>query len=363
MALLLTLGDDMSRMFIRVQPDQPQVGQLAREFCAQYLSIFGLGLPAAAVLFIGGAALRGAGDTRSPFFAMCLVNAVNIVVSVYLALNPQSARELGLPFADFAQGLQVAGIAWGTTIAWCVGAIAVLLILLSGRAPVRLRWIRLRPHWHTMRRILRVGLPTMFESGGVWVINGFIVMFVSMLPAVGALGAHMIGVRIEAISFLPGFAIGIAASTLIGQYLGLGDVARAKRAVELCALLAIVSMGLMGVVFICMPEALVRLVSPDSPEHLAMTPTLLIICGVIQPFFAMTAVFGQALRGAGDTRAAMLISYGSMLSVRLVGAYVLGIALGFGLSGVWAALCSCIALRGLLFAARFYQGRWQSIQV
>ena len=330
----------------------PAEDALARQFCSDYLRIFAFGLPFAAILFVGNAALRGAGDTRRPFFAMVAVNVVNLVVSISLVFGPEPIG-----------GHSVNGIAWGTVSGFVVGGVIVLGVLISGRSAVRLRWHRMRPHWNTMRRIIKVGLPSLVEQSGMWLINAAVVKYVAWLPAQAALGAHMIGIRIEAISFMPGFALGMAAATLVGQYLGLGDPARAKRAAWYCAGTGMVTMSSMGVVFLLMPETLVRLVSPDTPEHLEMTPTLLMICGVVQPMFACYLILGSALRGAGDTRMTMILSYSSLFTLRLVGAYWLGHTLGYGLAGIWVALCADLFMKGVLYTGRFMQGGWTKIKV
>ena len=316
-----------------------------------YLRIIAVVAPVHAVLFVGSAALRGAGDTRSAFIAMVCVNLVNIAVSVLLVFGPEPIGGWG-----------VAGIAIGTAVGWLVGAVIIIIALIAGWGGVRLRRRRLRPHWHTIRRILRVGIPSGFESGGMWLINAAVLFFVSTFPIDGALGAHMIAIRIEAISFLPGFAIGIAAATLTGQYLGLGDPHRAKRAAMLCCLIGMGTMSVMGLTFMIVPEWWVMLVSAEA-THLDYSPILLMICGPVQPLFAAYLILGNALRGAGETRTTMRMSFASLLVVRLAGAMVIGVILDYQLIGVWFALCADLAVKGILFSARFLHGGWTKTQV
>ncbi len=197
----------------------------AAKMASDYIRITAIGIPMSGVLFVGGSVLRAAGDTRSPFFAMLLVNLVNIGASVGLGGlrlgNEADASTIGL-------GWGVTGIAWGTAIAWTIGGIATLVILLYGASDIRLRRHRLIPHWHTIRRIIHVATPNLGYQLLFWTINFGLILFIGMLDEPGAYGAHVIAMRIHAISFLPGYAISIAASTLTGQYLGLGDPSRAR---------------------------------------------------------------------------------------------------------------------------------------
>jgi Na+-driven multidrug efflux pump len=152
-------------------------------------------------------------------------------------------------------------------------------------------------------------------------------------------------------------ALGIAAATLTGQYLGLGDPSRARRAAVLCWLYGLAVMGVMGVVFFVIPEPLVHLVT-DKKELLALAPTLLMICGPVQVFFATAIVFSNAMRGAGDTHTTMRLTYLCIYIIRVPLCYFLAIHMELGINGVWYALCAELMLRGLIFGGRFWQGGW-----
>ncbi len=339
-------------IFIMARPISLVIGleQDAVDQAVDYLNIYAIAAPFSAVMMVGMACLRGAGDTRSPFFAMILINLVNIGMSYLLVFGPE-------PFG----GHGVQGIAMGTACAWATGSLLVLIILMSGKAGIRLRLIRLRPHWHTMKRILRVGLPSLGEYGGMWSLNFLVLTFIGTLGA-GAVGAHTIAIRLEAISFMPGFALGTAAATLAGQYLGLGDPHRARKAVSMCWGAGVVLMSCVGVVLFFFPEYLVRMIS-DAPEHLSMSPRLLMICAVIQPLFACYMILGHAMRGAGDTLTTMLLSFTSLILVRVGGAYVVVFVFDGGLVAIWFALCADLALKGILFTGRFLQGGWAKVEV
>jgi putative MATE family efflux protein len=330
------------------------VSQPTLDFATSYLWIVCGAAPLSGVLFVGTACLRAAGDTRTPFIILLVVNVVNAVASAAFVYAP---APIG--------GHQVAGLAWGTALAWAVGAVLTVIVLVGGWGGIRLRWVRLRPHKHTMVRIARVAAPNFFESASFWMGNFIVVTFVGRIGKEvepGALGAHVIAIRLEAISYLPGVALGMAAATLTGQYLGLGDVARARRAAGYCWVIGATIMGAMGVLFWLAPEALVRMVTKE-PRLLAMTPDLLRICAPVQVLFATSIVLSQAMRGAGATRSTMLVSSFSTWCVRLPAAYLLGVHLGWGLNGLWIALCGELALRGVLFGGQFLRGRWAKVSV
>ena len=100
--------------------------------------------------------------------------------------------------------------------------------------------------------------------------------------------------------FLPGFAIGVAAGTLAGQYLGANNETQARKAVMACILIAVLFMGTLGLVMMFAGHSLTSFIS-NEPMHLELVPQLLFIAGITQMGFAVMMVIRQALKGVGDT--------------------------------------------------------------
>lgn len=350
-----------------------------------YLWIVALAAPAVTIMETGIACCRGAGDSFRPLLIMVLVNAVNVVLSWALAgvdLTRTTVNAAGdavttvLIRNPFPFDMGVAGIAVGTTMAWYVGALAVLALLIDGRPGIRLIGRRLRPHWITMGRLVRQALPNFFETLGMWAGNFLVIMMVGWMMSPGLLGAHIVAIRIEAISFLPGFAMSMAAATLVGQWMGAGSVRMAEKTVWACTGVASAFMGVMGFVLIIFSEPITGLFSPQA-THLEVVPGLLFICGLVQIPFAMGMVFRSALRGAGDARVVMWLTWITTWGVRLPLAFFLSgvdpVIFGrvyenpspfdFGLTGLWWGLCLEMVVRGAAFTGRFLQGRWKTKRV
>jgi putative MATE family efflux protein len=347
-----------------------------------YLWILSADAPVMAVLFAGIACLRGGGDSFRPMRAMIVVNLANIILSFVLAGVDIRTTSIvaGEPVTrivlenPFGFNLGVAGIALGTLLAHLCGAALIVTTLIRGTSALRLRARRLRPHWVTMRRIVRVGLPNFLETLGMWFGNFLIVLMVGWLGA-GYVGSHIVAIRIEAFSFQPGFAMGIAAAALAGQYLGAGSPSMARRAILTCTGVSCAIMAVMGLAFIFIPRQIVGIFS-SQPAHLAITPGCLFITGLVQIPFAVSLVLRSAMRGAGDVKAVMWITWITTYAVRLPMAYIFsGVdipiprSLGGGvlknpfgfepsLAGLWIGLCGELVIRGIAFGVRFLQGGW-----
>jgi len=354
---------------------------------SDYLRIVAAGTPFMAILGTCIAALRGAGDSVRPLWSMVVVNVVNIVSSwllcgvdlTRLVHEPDGATRLEVVLANPSPvQLGVSGIAWGTVIANAAGCAIVMLMLVRGVGGVRLLRRRLRPHWHTMLRLVRVGLPNFFETFGMWVGNFLVLAFVIHLSeGPGMTGAHILAIRIESFSFLPGFAMSLAAATLAGQYLGAGSPRLARRAVWRCAFIGAALMGCLGLLFLLLPRQLASLLSSQE-EHLRLVPDLLVIAGFVQIPFALSIIMRGALRGVGDTRAVFIITWATTYLVRLPLAYLFsGVEMplpGGGtlpnpfpheptLTGLWIGLCVEILIRCALFVGRFMHGGWAAQRV
>ncbi|MEM7681841.1 MAG: MATE family efflux transporter [Planctomycetota bacterium] len=337
----------------------------AVEQCAVYLRVMAMAAPVGAVLFVGGACLSAEGDTKTPFFIMSAVNGLNLVLSVGLAMSPWATPGWLGGFVVPGAGWGSSGIAWGSAGAWAFGAVLTLAALVRGRAGLRLCAGCLTPERGMLRRIRRLAWPNVVERGGHWLGNAMVLLLVGELARRGltaAQGAHIVAIRIEAICFLPAMGLMVAAGTLAGQYLGAGDASTARRAAKLCWLLGAAMGFTLGVVFILIPEALVRLLT-DEPEILALSPQLVRICGYVQVLFASALVLGGAIRGAGDTRGPSWISNTLTWGLRLPGVAAVVLLTDWGLVAVWMVLCSELAVRGLVFAGYFLYGKWDRVAV
>lgn len=322
----------------------------AHAYFLAYVRLLAIAVPFIMLMFVAGACLRGAGDTLTPAVAMVIVDVLNIVLSIGLTCG-----RWGLPRLGFD------GIAWGTVVSFIVGGTILLLVLLRGNARLRLYPHRMKPNWLTLKRILRIGVPSGLEGALQWLSNFAVVFVVNGLGSVTA-AAHLNAIRIESLSYMTGFAFATAAATLCGQSLGMREPRRAVRAALLSLLVGGGLMSLGGIGFILFGPHLAGWMSND-PENVRLTANALWITGFIQLPFAAAMVLGGALRGAGDTVAVMVCTLSSILFVRLTGVLIVGKVLGLGLASIWIVLSGELALRGVLLAMRFASGRWKLVKV
>lgn len=340
--------------------------------CRDYIGLIALGMPACGAMMVGSMCLHGAGETVRPSLIAVGVNVVNVIASWLLSGIVIRAGEFSLPHPLPIEPAiwGVRGIALGTTVGYVAGAIATVMILRRGVKDLRLVTSTLRPRMTMTMRISRLGIPNFLEGLSMWAVNLFIMYFIGLVATrqsngaagEGLVGAHIIAIQWEALSFLPGFAMGTAAGALAGQYLGAGNPAMARRAITACTLVGMAIMGAFGAFFMFAGEPLTRMIS-DNPIHLQHAPNLLLIVGSVQVFFALSMVTRQGLRGVGDVRWTLFITTISSYGLRLPLAYLFGITLGLGLEGIWIGLSAEIVIRGVLFGLRFLGKGWERARV
>jgi len=233
LAILLYLGADQLVLATRLQGP-------AKHFARSYARMLSIALPFNTLMLVANACLRGAGDTLSPALSMIAVDVINMFFSASLTYG-----WFGMPRLGFN------GIALGTVIAYIAGGVIQFVVLQIGRGGIRLHMHRMRPHWHTIKRILKIGVPSGMEWVLTWVANFAMIIVLNQIDPTNAMpAAHHNAVRLEAMSYLGGFAIATAAATMVGQSLGMRNPRRATRSAYLGYALGGGWMTFFGLLFI-----------------------------------------------------------------------------------------------------------------
>jgi putative MATE family efflux protein len=320
---------------------------------AAYLRPLFLALPLQMIEVVGIACLVGAGDTVTGMWVLSLVALLNVPLAWALCQGWGPLPALGF-----------VGISTGTALAHGLGCLLVVLVLTRGRAGLRLDLVQFRPDWPMMRRVLRISIPAGIDSLSVAIGQLWFLSIVNRLDT-AATAAHGIALRWEGLGYLSGGAFGVAAMSLIGQSLGARRPDQAERSVWTAFGLACGVMCAMGLVFFVLAGPMFRLFCPhpeQQPIVEAGVPVLRLVAGAM-PALASCIVFSQALRGAGDTRLPVLITWIGFFAVRIPLAYWLTVELEYGLFGAWLAMFADLHVRGIAFFWRFRSGRWKTVVV
>jgi putative MATE family efflux protein len=342
--LMFTIGGSVLG-FLGAEPAAQRDG-------ATFLKYSAIGMPFMSLLFAGNAAQQGAGDTRTPMVVGLVINVVNLVVAYALINGEFGAPELG-----------VKGSGIGFAAASAVGCILVLLVLFSGKRI--LSWSPAnRLDGEAARRVLNVGVPAGIEQ---MQFNVAFLTYTAIIASLGttALAAHGVTLAIQSLTFNVGFALGVATTALVGQSLGAGRPDLAEKSAYLTMRYSLVFMCVLGVILMIFGRQVTSLFvgGEDADEVVHIGGQLLFIFAFAMPGIAISLSLGGALRGAGDTRAVLIIMAFSTWVVRLVPAYLLAVTFGLGVPGAWLMAIADITVRAALMTWRFRMGKWKTIRV
>jgi putative MATE family efflux protein len=315
-----------------------------------YLRISLLGSLTSFILFIGNAALQGAGDTLTPMLVMAVANVLNLVLDPLFIFGFGPVPALG-----------VGGAALATVLAQAAAAAISVRVLLSGRVRIHVRLRDLRPRLGLAWRLLRIGIP-----GSGQMLSRSIMSLVLMRVVAGcgtlAVAAYGIGMRFHMITLMPAFALGGAAATMVGQNLGAGNPGRARQAAWLAAGVDVVLMLLAAIFFALWAGPLVRVFNHD-PGVIAVGGDYLRTVSPFYVFAALAIVLGRALNGAGDSMAPMVFTVLSLWGLQVPLALHFSATWASRTQGIWWAIVAATILHGVLTTAWFETGRWKRARV
>jgi putative MATE family efflux protein len=299
--------------------------------------------------FVFAAALRAAGDVRTPLYVGLAANILNIALNWVLIYGHLGAPELG-----------VAGAAMASSIVMFLQILLFFWLWMSGRLILTPHGGSFRPDRALCTRLFMIGYPAaieqlLFQIG----LLGF--QRIMSLYGTAAIAAYNVGAQILSLSFIPGIGFATAASTLVGQHLGNDAPDTASRSGWRATWGAILSMTTIGLAIIIAARPLAEIFSDDA-EVVALTIDFIWILGAVQPLMAIEFAVGGSLRGAGDTFYPMITVFFGLFLARLVPAVIVGFYLGAPVQVVWCALIGDYAIKAILLVRRFHGGHWRTIE-
>ena len=317
---------------------------------AGFVSRIFFAIPALFTIFLSTAALRAAGDTKTPLIVGVVVNLVNFGINYTLIFGNFGAPRLGIN-----------GAAIGTSIAYTTGALLFVTLFARHRLAVGLYWETPLVKWATIRRILRIGVPAATEQLAFQI--GLLVWIV-MVVGFGqdAVAAHQIGLRIQSFVFMPGLGMSIASTALVGQNLGARNPGLADRTAREATKLSILIMGILALFNFAFAHWIaLAFVGPGQAHDLAVT--FIRVHATSIPAIGLFFTLSGSLRGAGDTKWPLYASLAGTYGLRLPLSLLLGYVLGLQVIGVWIALPVEYYLRSVIVVQRFNGGKWKATVV
>ena len=321
-----------------------------------YFLVFVLALPLLTMNYLGGAMLRCSGNMKVPGGLNVMMCLLDVVFNFFLIFPTRQLDILGMQIVMPGAGLGVFGAALGTVSAEIVTAGAMMWYLCFRQEEMAIARERgsFRPVRDVIRKALRVSAPMTLEHAVICGAQIAVTVIVAPL-GIMAIAANAFAVTAESICYMPGYGIGDAATTLVGQSYGAGRLDLARRFGYITVALGMVTMTVMGVVlYVCAPWVM-ELMTPVG-DIVSLGVRSLRIEAFAEPMFAASIVAYGVMIGVGDTIVPAAMNFCSIWLVRLPLAAIL--APSMGLAGVWLAMCIELSFRGAIFLFRLFSGAW-----
>ena len=264
-----------------------------------YLTIYFSGVIGLMLYNIGSGILRAVGDSQRPFYFLVVSAVLNTVLDLVFVL----AFDMG-----------VEGVALATVLAQCTSAVLVMITLMRSDSCIHLSWKKLKIHWDMMKKIIRVGIPAAIQMAITSFSNVFVQSYINFFGADCMSGWTAYG-KIDQLLFLPMQSLALASTTFVGQNLGQNQVERAKKGIAISFALSVVSTIIVMIPVLIFSGSLVAFFN-DKPEVIEYGTLFL---HWITPFYVLCCVnqvYSGALRGAGNSRAPMVIMLVSFVGFR-----------------------------------------------
>ncbi|MGO1470275.1 MAG: MATE family efflux transporter [Tissierella sp.] len=316
-----------------------------------YFKIIMLGFLFQSLNFAIFASLRGVGDTKTPMKINVFVNLLNVIGNLVLIYGL-----MGFP----ALGVTGAGIS--TALSQVIATILSLIYILKKDSTIHINLKeKFRVEKDIIFNLVKIGVPASLEQIAMRL---GVLLFIRIVASLGtvAYATHQIAINILSLSFTPGQAFGIAASTLTGKSLGADEPVLAEKYIKTCSKIGSLVSGFMAIIFFFFGGAIASLYSND-PQVIGQAGQILKLIAFIQPFQSSSLIVAGGLRGAGDTIFTLMSSFIGILIIRVALAYYFVIIVGTGLVGAWLAILIDQFIRWILVNYRFRTGKWKYVVI
>lgn len=323
---------------------------------SSYFTIYCLSLPVYQIGILSSSMLKCSGNMRIPSLMSILMCVLDVVFNYFLIYETHSVSLFGIEITMPGVGMGVPGAALGTALAYIVTGVMLIWFATVKSPELSLKqekWT-FAPMWNYLRNAAKVSLPMgaqyMMMSGAQIVST----MIVAPLGNI-AIAANTLAITAESLCYMPGYGIGDAATTLVGQSIGAGRRRLARSFAYRTVLMGMGVMAFMGTVMYIFAPEMISIMTPDEQVRLLGSQSLRIEA-FAEPMFAAAIVTYSVCLGAGDTLVPACMNLASMWLVRLtLAAYLAPI---YGLRGVWTAMAIELSFRGAIFLVRLFRGKW-----
>ncbi len=293
---------------------------------------------------------RSNGRTKIGMITSIIMNLVNIAGNYMFLYGPLKFLEMG-----------VAGVAISTTVSRVI-AVIIAILYFNKKIDGKISISYLIPfHFDILGKLLKIGIPTAGENISYNIAQLMIMMFVNSLSAV-AVNTKIYAGILSNFAYLFSISAAMAASIVVGHSVGASDYDYAYHKVLSTlkkSMVVSVSIALAGYYI----SPITFGIFTDNKDIITLGHKIMLICIFLEIGRTANLVIINSMRAAGDVRFPTFLGMASMWGVSVLLGYILGIVMGYGLTGIWIAMAMDELLRGVVVFVRWCRGGWRGKRI
>ena len=313
-----------------------------------FMRLIFIALPFTFVYAMGQALMRGVGEVRAPLVIVAGTVFVNFCLDPVLIFG-----KFGFP------AMGVAGAAIATLVSQMIAAAIALRLLFGGRYGIHVHWRDFAPDMAFVKRAFVLGYPASIEQSarglGMTILTFLIVSFGTVVTASFGVGANVFNVVI-----IPAMGFSMATSTLVGQSIGAGNIARAEQVAKLAAIITFSVLTFFGILCLIFAPHIVRFFIPEDATVIREGAAYIRIVAWSFGFIGLQYALMGVLRAAGEMIPAMVISLVSQWVIQIPLAFALSKYTGLGIDGVWWSTPIANIATAIIAGIWFARGGWKT---
>lgn len=327
-------------------------------YAYEYIAITGGGTVFMALIMSYSAFFRSNAMMKEALIITIIVNVLNIIGNWLLIYGVGPFPELG-----------VIGVAVSTVAARAIGTILLIIVFRKKIGRIEFKLLKPFPK-EQLKKLLRIGVPSTGENFSYDAAQLVIMGFINAMGLVAVNSKIYVYLVVQA-AYLFTSSLSEAMQVTEGYLLGAKRHDEAnKRVMRSLALGIVVSAVLTTLIWVFSDQIIGLFLSGTDPniielraEILSLCKTILMIDIILESGRAINFIMVRALQTAGDIKfpVIMCIIFSWFFSVGC--GYILGVALGYGLAGIWIGMMLDECLRGVVLSIRWKRGGWRKIDL
>ncbi len=303
------------------------------------------------LLFLINGIFRGAGNAAIAMKSLWIANIANIILCPVLIKGFGPVPAMGLT-----------GAALATTIGRSMGVAYQLYHLLIADSRLRILLHYFKPDLGMIKSVVKIATPGIFQfviASCSWI---FLAQLVATTGGENASAGYQTALRLMMFFMLPAWGLSNAASTLVGQNMGAGEMLRAEQSVMKTVVYNVIFMVIVSLIFFFLGDFLVGFFTQDT-EIKNFAENALHIMSIGFVFYGIGMVMINAFNGAGDTWTPTWVNLFGFWLFQIPLAYVLSKYLEMGPKGVFISIPAAETLITVVAFILFKKGKWKTVKV